>query len=211
MKLVCFGDSYTADFKDNLIPPYVELNIELLNYGIGGTCNDIIFETFIKKINELNKNDIVIIGWTFLFRFKWYNINSDNFVSIISNEHKNKNISKETATEILVNRSNIKWSEDIELKKQIVIKLSELIGFKIYFWSVDEYIKNELNEINLCYNQLKDDNNILILIKKLGGKNINEETQGIIDDKHFGESGHIILSELFYDHIVNFKKNRKLI
>lgn len=231
MKLICFGDSYTADFKDNLIPTYIEykkwygdtfpkswpillsekLNIELLNYGIGGTCNDIIFETFIKKINVLKKNDIVIIGWTFLTRFKWYNDKGDNFVSILSNEHKNRNISKETATEILVNRSNTKWSEDVELKKEIIIKLSELIGFKIYFWSIDSNIKNELNEIHLCCNQLSVDDNILILMKKLGGKNINEETQGLVEDRHFGESGHIILSELFYDHILNFKKNRKLI
>ena len=38
---------------------------------------------------------------------------------------------------------------------------------------------------------------------KRGGQRIFEETKGLIDDWHFGESGHKILSEIFYSHINN--------
>lgn len=233
MKLICFGDSHTVDFENNRIPPYKEykkwcndkfpkswptllsekLNIELKNYGHGGSCNDIIFETFVSKLDEIKKDDIVIIGWTFLFRFKWFNEKFNFFDTILSNEHDEniKNISKQTATEILINRSNKSWGEDIMLKKKLIIKLSELIGFKIYFWSVDEFIQHSYDEIHLCCNLLNNENNMLKYIKNSGGKTIHDETNGLINDFHLGESGHIVQSELFFEHIKNYKNIKKFI
>jgi hypothetical protein len=36
----------------------------------------------------------------------------------------------------------------------------------------------------------------------LGGKTIKEETDGAVEDYHFGESAHKIMADLFYEHII---------
>ena len=230
--LITFGCSYTVDFENNQIPNYIQykkyrngswpkswptllsnkLNYNLKNYGIGGSSNDTIFDTFIKNLNELKKGDIVIVGWTFLFRFKWLNEITNNWEDILSNDLlTNKMITKSTATEILVNRSNPKWADDVLLKKEIINKLSELIGFEVYYWHADTNIPILFNKSYLCSNDLKEDVGIFNIIKNLGGETIYEETNGLIEDNHLGERGHQIQSDLFYEHIINYKSNKNLI
>ena len=48
--------------------------------------------------------------------------------------------------------------------------------------------------------------NTFRVIHDYGGKRISEETNGIIEDAHMGESGHRVQAELFYNHIINFHK-----
>jgi len=49
---------------------------------------------------------------------------------------------------------------------------------------------------------------LLSHIIKMGGKTIESETNGIVNDPvHLGESGHIVQSELFYDYIKSRKTN----
>ena len=40
------------------------------------------------------------------------------------------------------------------------------------------------------------------LIKDNGGKCINEESEGKINDGHLGKTGHEVMGNLFYDYIV---------
>ncbi len=50
------------------------------------------------------------------------------------------------------------------------------------------------------------ENQMFYKVYEKGGKNIQQETNGEVDDNHLGESGHIVQSNLIYDHLVG-KRN----
>jgi hypothetical protein len=47
-----------------------KLNFETKNCGIGGADNYTIFHTIIQNLDKINKDDIVIIGWSSTVRFR---------------------------------------------------------------------------------------------------------------------------------------------
>jgi hypothetical protein len=197
-----FGDSYSTPYEDRTIGdwviPYIEwkgyvpktfgdvlskeLDITVKHLAKGGLDNDTIFEIIIKSAPLIQKEDIVIIGWSSILRFRLAN-SGKGFTTIIPNfnvHHTLSFISTNTIEEILVNRS--------------------LLGYK-----------NELYDRIKFLNWLFDDM-ILIQwtpfwnkgIKIWGNKSlstITSETNNLIVDYHYSELGHKQLTNEFLEMI----------
>ena len=219
-RLFTFGCSYTALYVNNNIPNYLKyrefkggvypktwsellsekLNLKLVNYGIGGSGNDLIFETFCDKSDELRKGDTVIIEWSYHTRINYkFDLDSD----IID--------------QIAVYRNQEHYQNQFLTYQKVIDMVCKYLGVNVYYWSGDRDVIYKLDK-NLLYDKkyllcdkiVLDEhgeytpfNNVF----NLGGETIEEETNGLIKDNHFGESAHRIMADLFYDHIINFKKS----
>lgn len=193
-----FGDSLTAGYttEDKWAKDYIDwkgykpkifseiiaeqLGIELMNLGKGGSDNDTIFETFCKNIKKIKENDIVLIGWSSLYRFrfgiedKWKTI-VPNFEDIKKIDDINSySVSNDTIREILVNRSSPVYLNELN----ILIFFLEYIckDFKLLNWSSFE--NGRLNALYCGHCE-----------------RIVTETNNEIVDNHFSEKGNIQLAD----------------
>jgi hypothetical protein len=245
-----FGDSFTGghfldkDFKPyqqwkeyrggNLPPIWIELlgeklNMEVLNYGHGGNSNQETFETICNNCYQFKKDDIVIINWTEVHRFRWvaygnhrapegiFNVDYWRRISAASDD--SQEINNTTKMEIIDNRSSYLYVEEIYSYENIIDTLSKSIGFTVFYWSGDSSIIYKLPPEKLkqkkyiisdlilnSTEQLMDKHRIggifFDTIKHYGGLTVREETNGNCTDTHLGESGHRVQYELFYDYII---------
>jgi len=206
-----FGDSFSATNKRNNIehwrrdyikwkgytpfvwPEFLNkiLNYKLINLAISATDNYTIFDTIIDNIDKIQKDDIVIIGWSSTLRFRLvdktnsFNTirpSSDFKVSTLNIPFEYSNISLNTINEVLVNRDTELY--ELELNRFIKIINLYLKDIKIVHWS----------PFQLHHPHLK--------IKKIKGIDILEtisiETNKEINDYHYSENGHLELSKKIY-------------
>jgi hypothetical protein len=204
-----FGDSYTDGFRssERWAKEYVQwkgyqpktfgeiishiLGFHLENLGKGGSSNYQIFEIFCKVADRIEKNDLVIFGWSSPIRFRLVN-KFDEWTSILPN-FKNQsnvfnNISQETFTEILINRESKLYSTEVNHWINLIhLVLKNTI---IIHWTpFSSCINAELFEsIETIYN----------------------ETKGEIDDRHLNEKGHKKLSEHILSNYWNIKNKNLL-
>lgn len=186
-----------------------KLNLKLNNFGYPGMGNDQIFQSIVSNSNSYVSGDIIVIGWSFMNRFKWANDDLNIWerfgVGFIGNE---KFISESTLNEIIVNRSSPLYVNDIRNYEKLLDIFAKEYNIKIYYWSFDKCVinnKTQQNENFIFHSKLKDNNSILDYILECGGDTITIETNLEIDDHHLGENGHKIQSELFYNYITNKK------
>jgi hypothetical protein len=190
-----FGDSLTEGFKSGdlwartyvkwkgYIPlTYGEIvannfEYQIINLGKGGSDNYTIFETFCKNVNKFEENDIVIIGWSDIGRFRLCNINGrwtsivPNFLNDITNID---NLSQNTVNEILVNRTSDVYIDEVNNWINVIKK--SLNGIKLINWSTFNQGKINgyfINNIELIFN----------------------ETNGKVNDSHFSEKGQRTVAE----------------
>lgn len=228
LNLRSFYDDY-KDWRGGELPDVwptllaKKLNYNLENRGIGGSCNYEIFRRFIEICDKIKTNDIVIIGWTNILRFNVVNFCDNNFNNILPNTNiplKCLRLSQQTLDEMLYNRSNPVWIDEVHGFIKLINLFVKNINAKIYHWTSDDHVFN--NETNIV-------NNVdFILPQKIGESNVNydmmgylsilcanetnngilnakivEETDGKIQDCHFGEYGHKFQADYFYKHIKN--------
>lgn len=187
-----------------------KMGFELKNYGENASGNNQIFQEICSHCDEFNEGDVVIIGWTFIDRYRWVDYENDTWVKHGSGNINEQHISQSTHEEIVYNRTHPFYIEEIYNYEKIIDELSFNKKFKVYYWSAAEnnIITNipteKLRGIKkyILSDQIHpDNNNLRQIITKRGGLTIIEETNGVVVDFHLGESGHRIQSELFYKHI----------
>jgi hypothetical protein len=230
--LFVFGCSYTQGFnrsKDNknyqLFKNYrggdlpkdwstllsEKLGFNLNNYGEDASGNNQIFQEICSHCDEFNEGDIVIIGWTFIDRYRWVDYGKNTWKKLGSGKINFDFIGESTHEEIVYNRTHPFYIEEIYNYEKMIDQLSDSKKFKVYYWSAAEnnIITNipteKLRQIKkyILSDQIHpDNNNLRQIITKMGGLTIKEETDGFINDYHLGESGHKVQSELFYKHII---------
>ena len=220
-----FRSDYIHDFLNGRIPKswteilaqklemdfsvYGAINCDIKFAETYGNSNESIFLNFCRLCEEIKQNDLVIIEWTFLERFLWYDENIGIIVSVLPNQYPSDNLPNEFFDRLIYNKSNLIWYEKIKNYQKIINELALAKGFKVYYWSIDDkYYEYFAKDINLSRQYLLNDlfkQHALFLttIKNYGGKTIDEETEGKIRDTHFGEVGHQVIADLFYKHIVN--------
>jgi hypothetical protein len=200
-----------------------KLNLNLINHGIPGAGNDMIFHKVTQEIKTVSKGDIVIIGWSFLSRFMWANYETKQWRNMnFGRNHSvlkgDENIDEKTSNEIVFNRtSNTTYELYVDIinkRMELINYISELVGFKVFYWSCDPYVlygtdvsKRDNYKIvlgNQMYMEYEVDN-MIKLIEKNGGQRIKEETNQDIFDFHLGVTGHQVMSDLFYKHIMEVK------
>jgi len=131
--------------------------------AIGGSSNNETFHTICKNCDSFKKNDIVIINWSYLHRFRWASTfyNNDGVEVIdpmtgeplnmwvrmgitVSNHHKYV-INESTQMEIAINQSTHPYHVELIYDyEKIIDNLCKNIGCKVYYWSMDEKIINSL-------------------------------------------------------------------
>lgn len=173
-KLYVFGDSFTQSFNDHYenssewflkyfsykqsIPKSFcdvisdEYDIEIVNYGMNGSSNETIFELFLDKLEKIRKQDIVIIGWTSLQRFRIAN-DLNNLVNVIPFAHHpspNEDVSVQTIEEIGKNRGtySVYWSEVNNYIKIIKNLLKDNV---VLFWT---WVKPEPPSLDRLFTKL---------------------------------------------------------
>jgi hypothetical protein len=207
-----FGDSYTAPFKNSdwterytkwkgYIPKVYgdiiseNLGMELRNLAAGGLDNYSIFQIICDTANKIKPDDIIIIGWSNIIRFrvaddigKWQVIRS--YYGINSEYIKLSDISDRTLNEIMVNREN-----DLFLGE--VCSWIKLLDYtfsknKIIHWSPFHLnISKYYMDCRKC-------------------ETITTETNGEITDGHYSEAGQVLLSEFLME-IINDSSKKKMI
>ena len=210
-----FGDSYSAPFDNFEMGPWSKeyikwkgyvpktfgdnladiLNTEVRNFALGGSDNYTIFESVIKNAPEFKKDDIIIIGWSSIVRFRLVNdLNKFDFVlPNINNSKMISDISETTMNEILVNRSNPMYFEEFKIRFDFLNWL--LKDMKLIQWTAWEG--------NLQTNKY------VIGFSKEDKTHVNLETNGVINDTHYSELGHIELTDDFMKLINDDNLRRK--
>jgi hypothetical protein len=243
-----FGDSFTAGhFQDKTFQPYQQwkeyrggnlppiwidllgdkLNMEVINHGHGGNSNQEIFETVCTNCHLFKPNDIVIINWTEITRFRWvckgnfrasegiYDVEYWRRIQVSS--YDEGCIEKNTKNDIIENKTGQLYVEEIYNYEKIIDQLSKSIGFSVFYWSGDSNIiyslpPEKLQQKKYIINHLIIEKDPIFFadvggtffktIRKYGGMIVKEETNGNCTDTHLGESGHRVQYELFYDYII---------
>ena len=162
------------------------IGYDLQNLGKAGCDNYTIFETFCKTYPLIKDGDVVIIGWTFVGRFrfvaddgKWVTLNP-NYTNYLDNLNF---ISKNTINEIFVNRSHQKYID--EVNNWISFINSACLNKKIIHWDT---VKGN-GELNTHH---------FFEMEK-----IVVETNGKVNDLHFSENGHQQMAIQLLDIIFN--------
>jgi len=220
-----FGDSFShihnnnidrryksyREFRKGILPKTwselltSKLNIRLRNCANSGSSNYDIFQWFCNYCQIIQPNDIVIIGWSFKERFRLINQYTGQFETIRPNsiqitETKEflKNISLSTIDEILTNRMESEWKTEIYSWETLINLLSTKIGFNIIYWTFDDTLHKK-DYVG------GDTNSLMETLLKNGANTIKMETNGVVNDIHFGELGHIIQSNYFYEFLLKNK------
>lgn len=207
-----FGCSHTAPFENSERKEYTEykkfngdkfpkiwpeilsekLMFDLNNLAIGGSSNYEIFQSFCDNIENLKENDIVIIGWSYKERFRVVDPIENRFFRVGPGfVPKIAGVSSSAMEEIIVNRMESKWVDEILSWEKIIKKICELINVKLLIWSFDKTIP-------------KHDGFLITLLKQYGATTIFDETKGKVIDYHFATKGHIAQAEYFLD-VINEK------
>ncbi len=226
-KLFVFGDSYTQGHHNfENFPNYKKykelrggflfdlwsevlskkLNYELENHGHSAISNEEIFDYVCQQINRVNKNDIVIINWTYITRFAWAS-KYGNFVTV--HAALCEEISEKTRKEILINKMNSIWETKIYNYEKIIDTLSKSVGFDVYYWSVDNNLiynrKDKKQKKYILSEYIQNGETLFHEIFRKGGMTISQETNGVVADTHLGETGHKVQGDLFYEYIMNLE------
>ncbi len=218
-RLWIFGDSYSEPFskKANWKQSYLDwkkyipkcygeiiaqkCNLIHNNHAIGGTDNYTILDSIITVLDKIQKNDIIIIGWSSTIRFR-----------VVSNQNAFNTIRPGQLDYIL---SLNKYVEYIDLSNQTLSEMSVNRDSQIYI--------NELNNYIKLLNYSFRDNKIIHwspFAQHKQGLNTNlkipfeyetirSETNGLIDDGHFSSNAHEILAEHLIDIINDYDLSNK--
>jgi len=172
------GDEYYEKYKKENDKTWTELvaeyyNLELKNFGVYGCSNDIIIDILIDQFGNIQKNDLVVIEFTFSWRFDVPNNNS--FVSV------SNHFIKKTSNDII----SFYTQEQLE----------SIINFQYHFAQSDLYKQRQLKRFNFIVNLLKE-RGIKVCFWKLLEETenkfnrIQKQTKNKIRDGHFSYDGH---------------------
>lgn len=169
-----------------------KLNCELVNCAVSATCNSQIFQDFCEKVDEIKDDDHIIIQWTepnrvrlvndedewttFAFHSKWAKFKLKKF----------NHISFETVQQVLVNRLNKQYRNEVSSWEKL-IKLKSNPNNLLIWYPFDTIIGNGK------------------LVKSI--ETIKMETNGEVDDLHFSEDGQVHLASILLDKHLNNTKN----
>lgn len=224
-----FGCSFSEILNEGGYKPYYEyrnknfpktwseilsekLEMNLINYAKGGSCNEIIFQKFCNAIESIKENDIVIFQWSYPERFSWVDVSGKLISAAWSGW--DGTLDEETAQKIATTRSSEIYKFQILDFQKIINEISKLKKFQIWYWHADQsmYRYLDISDMkNLIVDYIMENNlpnyprTTFDVVYELGGCDIETETNGVVKDNHFGETAHKIKADLFYNHIKKYE------
>ena len=247
-----FGDSFTqGHLLDTSFPRYHDwreyrggdlplcwgdllsdkLGMKIKNQAMAGMSNTEIFQTFCRHSNEFERGDMVIINWTYTQRFRWaYYYGGPQklyqWKRLSANSEDGSIISESTRQDIAVNKTLLPYIEEVYEQEKLIKEFSKSKGFRLFFWSADIDVINNLpseklnNEYYLLHQEIEQlplkiqpgvnnhsfvrmgmKRTIFDVFFNHGATTICDETNGVVGDGHLGENGHLVQYELFYKYI----------
>jgi hypothetical protein len=202
---------YYKEYRNGIFPKTwsellsKELNLDLKNMAVSGQSNYDIFDMVCKCIEQIKKDDVVIIGWGDVRRFRLVDDATNRFVTIrpnqlipewINNPLFLNGINIDVINSILQNRTNTEWLNEIYNWEIIINLFSKLIGFKIIYWTFDSTL-NKSHYIST--------NDFRVDLVQRGAEDITLETNGKLVDDNFGEKGHLIQFKYFLNNMLYAK------
>ena len=152
------------------------LNLKLENLAENGSDNQTILEKIGESISKMKKDDVVILQWTDTTRFRLVNDKNEwkfmilNSLNYLQNLEDFSYISEKTVEEILINRSQKKFQDEL--------------------YSIEKIVKKALYEQKLItFSPMQ--RSIVNSEWALKTDRITIETNGAILDDHYSEIGHM--------------------
>jgi len=190
-----------------------KLNLKYENKGKGATSNASIFYSFCDNCKNFEKNDIVIVQWTSIYRFLFANPNKNHLQDILpSEEYFDFKNDKKHLEYIFVNRTNDCYIQEIISYVKIIMELCKEKKVKLFFWTYNDteyipYIETLFSDFkkqqwitDYSFNTLPG-LMIKLSIDTKDKHTILNETNNQINDSHLGELGHKAQAEYFYNYI----------
>lgn len=172
-----------------------KLGYELENMGKAGCDNYTIFETFCNTYPLMGDDDVIVIGWTSCLRFRLVD-RMDNWITLHPNFDNYLNnfehISNTTIDEMMINRKSQKYNNEVNNWIRFIQAVCK--EKRIIHWSALNGRRGELDGFHF-----------------FDLERINVETNGLIDDSHFSESGHERMADELIDIIRTNRTKNKLI
>jgi hypothetical protein len=152
------------DSWGKILSDYLEYDYKNYACGIGvdipyfekiGNSNYCMLNSVNEFVNQFKKGDIIFLGFTDICRFKWgsIDINGNEISHIILpstdiiNELSDK---KNTIENVLINRHECKfYIYDLLHQLKSLELLSDIVGFKLYYWDWSSYFDNMVYENKL--------------------------------------------------------------
>lgn len=183
-----------------------EFNLQLNVDSHSGGSNYQIFQSFCDSIHNIKENDIVVIEWTYINRFRIVSNDHNGWTPILSNQSEHDFIEKDALNKILFLRETKDYYKDeIISYMRVINELCTLKKSRIYYWTIDEklfnyfYKKNVINQFWLFNDQHFENFNYVQYILDNGGLLIKDEVS--FQDPHFGIMGNKILGNLICNYI----------
>jgi len=145
------------------------IGMPICDKSMGGASNQQIFMNFCEQVQKLKKGDLVIIGWSEITRFRWAN-KKNSWIPIFPgiNNQIVEGMSDETRNEILINRTEPQYIQEIQNIQSLIVSFSKSLGFNVFFWSNDSNIFNP-SSIDRCL-LILDGKSVLEIVDQNGGK-----------------------------------------
>ena len=174
-----------------------------------GNSNDHMYLTVCEYCNQFKRDDIIIIGYTNIGRFQVMNENKWPISYLLSMDLGEKT---DYLSKMYVDRHHPYYAAEIHHRFKILEVLSEIIGFTIYYWDWSDTVLSKKNNIDHSNSLIYQITNDIVPIKdilpnKEIGLGIQKETNGEIEDNHWGKNANNVLYNLFYPHILSKVKN----
>jgi hypothetical protein len=200
-----------------------KLGFELMNCAKGGSSNYKILNQFLDVCDIIEKDDIVIFGWTSILRYRVVNHEEDIFVEVLPNSTKfiQTNVSIESLDQMIINRSHRLWVNEVRNWIRFINVYLGNIGAKVYHWTSDNTVFDQFDKFIdekrfITVDENDNESNKTDILSYLNlpcfhdgvlKSRIVEETGGVINDDHMGEFGHKVMGEYFHKHITKHLNN----
>jgi len=177
-----------------------KLNLNLVNKGMGGCDNSFIFEEFCKVAGQIQKDDVVIFGWTEVNRFRLFNKNNQcGFF--------NASIEKDGGFFSHISLDSFEFLSAKTIQEMIINRDSEMFIYELCNWI--QLINLVLKDVNVIHWSWDKKNSICKdVIIATNYERIKHETKGSIGDGHWSENGHRTFSEFLIKELIKKNKNK---
>ena len=172
-----------------------------------GNSNDQMFYNITESSTLFKKGDIVFVGFTQIGRYQIYKHDINQPSNVLPDQDLGPNT--EFYIKHYVDRNCQYYANEIMQKFKILETLSELVGFKIFYWDWSDSIYENEPNINpknwLIYELFGEWLSISEIFRRINKdiKDITTESGGLVRDSHWGKWNNEILGDLFYEHIKN--------